>query len=137
MWIEVDYLTNITNMLVKIDDFHKQKKNLCRGDLRQLKDTWRDLRNQKDFIISTDVASSDFAHEYSAWLARSNKRMSAARDVQETFHLLHQLKDYKDASKKSRELLQEAQQLLNLYDINIIRSKLKDIITIQELKQAL
>jgi len=62
--LEVDYLTNLTNMLSKIHQTHLTKKALCSWGLEELKKTWRTSWTQDHYTIVWDIHQSDFKKDY-------------------------------------------------------------------------
>ncbi len=137
LWLEVDYLTSLTNMLEKIDLFDQQKINLSRWTLSNLQDTRRDTWSKKKYIVSWDIHKSEFKKEYDIRKNHSQKRISAAQDINETFVLLQQLSLYKESKKESQRLFSLCITELEKYDIFLIKKNIRDIVSLKELKEAL
>ena len=137
LWIEVDYLTSMTNMLEKIDLTYKQKNNICRWVLKPLQKTWNNQRTSDNYVISWDIHKSKFKVDYDLWLKKSQKRFSAAKNIQETFVLLDQLLHYKESKNHAKQLLASCLLELEKYDIHIISRAIKQIVSIDDLKSTL
>ncbi len=134
---EVDYLTNISNMLIKIDLIHKQKNNICTWDLAPLKKSRRDHRTQKHYTLTSDIHSSKLKSDYDTRIKKSLSRTNSAIQIQEIFLLLRELSHHSELNKDSSTLINEILPILHLWDIHIIHNRIKNIITVEKLKKVL
>ncbi len=134
---EVDYLTNLTNMLTKISLTHKLKNEFCKQECEELKKTWRDSWTQESFVIAGDIHQSNFKKEYDQRLRSSERRLASANKIHEIFSLLHQLEDYEQSNDHAKLLLRSVKQTLSWYDVHLILKDILEIVRVQDIKETL
>jgi hypothetical protein len=138
LWVEVQYLTNLTNMLSKIHAQETSKNKICRGILTPLHNTRRLFRTQKQYIITGPIQESLLKKEYDTQMSFGNTRHQSAYTIQQICAVLDQLQQYNESKKEAADIYTQCLwYIATTNDIHILIWKIHNITNLDMLTQQL